>query len=334
MLAPWVARNAALFGQPIATTTHGGYTLLLGHNPVYYREVVSGPPGAVWDGRSLGAWQRSLEEELAAAGVSPSDETARDAWFGASARKIVLDEPGMAVRSGMTLLGRFWAVAPSSIATRPCPVSSFGASRRGMSSCLSQRLSGWSSVCERGIRLANRRYSHCWCFRRCTSCIGPTNGCERRWFPCWHAWRRRDSSRLSGGYAEESRSGVVPRTPHEERVDGSDPNANAPVRKRHQRRSRTGASHREVPATAVSVSLRAARRRAGDFPRAATGGRARVGTLAILAHADRRRAAIAARSAPTATRPVSRGRGRRQNRTTRQPRSGQQQHRTSPSQHD
>jgi hypothetical protein len=121
VLTPWVVRNAVLFGRPIATTTHGGYTLLLGHNPVYYREIVNGPPGAVWDGRSLEAWQRSLEEELAAAGIPPSDETARDAWFGATARKIVFDDPWMAVRSGMTLMGRFWSVAPSDVAARPLP---------------------------------------------------------------------------------------------------------------------------------------------------------------------------------------------------------------------
>ena len=38
------------FGLPIVTTTHGGYTLLLGNNPAYYDEVVSQPLGVVWDG--------------------------------------------------------------------------------------------------------------------------------------------------------------------------------------------------------------------------------------------------------------------------------------------
>ena len=38
-------------------TTHGGYTLHLANNPVFYGEVVRGPAGAVWDGGSLWRWQ-------------------------------------------------------------------------------------------------------------------------------------------------------------------------------------------------------------------------------------------------------------------------------------
>src|SRR5690606_10645640 len=35
-LAPWILRNAIQLGAPIATTTHGGYTLWLANNPSYY----------------------------------------------------------------------------------------------------------------------------------------------------------------------------------------------------------------------------------------------------------------------------------------------------------
>lgn len=36
VVAPWAVRNTLVFGRPILTTTHGGYTLLLAHNPDYY----------------------------------------------------------------------------------------------------------------------------------------------------------------------------------------------------------------------------------------------------------------------------------------------------------
>jgi hypothetical protein len=53
VLAPWTVRNYRVFGKPIATTTHGGYTLLLGNNESYYAWVREGKPIAAWDARSL-----------------------------------------------------------------------------------------------------------------------------------------------------------------------------------------------------------------------------------------------------------------------------------------
>lgn len=120
-LSPWGVRNAVVLGQPLVTTTHGGYTLLLGHNPVYYQDVVNGPPGAVWSGDSLDRWQRSLEAEMAREGLSPSDEITRDRWFNTAARNMIRLDPWLAVRSGGTLLGRFWSLAPASVSHRPLP---------------------------------------------------------------------------------------------------------------------------------------------------------------------------------------------------------------------
>ena len=38
-LIPWIYRNYQLFDKPILATTHGGYTLLLGNNPLYYQQL-------------------------------------------------------------------------------------------------------------------------------------------------------------------------------------------------------------------------------------------------------------------------------------------------------
>lgn len=47
-LSPWIVRNQRVFGRPIVTTTHGGYTLLLGNNPAYYRYLESGDHTFPW----------------------------------------------------------------------------------------------------------------------------------------------------------------------------------------------------------------------------------------------------------------------------------------------
>ena len=39
-IAPWTIRNWIVLGRPIVMTTHGGYTLLLANNPVFYDVVV------------------------------------------------------------------------------------------------------------------------------------------------------------------------------------------------------------------------------------------------------------------------------------------------------
>ena len=65
VLLPWMIRNLLVLGEPIWTTTHGGYTLALANNPVYYREVLDGPPGRVWTGQDQWLWWDSVNRETA-----------------------------------------------------------------------------------------------------------------------------------------------------------------------------------------------------------------------------------------------------------------------------
>ena len=56
VIAPWIVRNYNTFGRPSATTTHGGYTLLLGNNPLFYDYLRSGAQNT-WDATPLSeAW--------------------------------------------------------------------------------------------------------------------------------------------------------------------------------------------------------------------------------------------------------------------------------------
>jgi 4-amino-4-deoxy-L-arabinose transferase-like glycosyltransferase len=111
VVAPWAIRNAALFGRPLLTTTHGGYTLLLANNPTFWHEVVAGPH-KVWTGESLGAWQRSLEAAMNEAGLPAHDEMARDRWMRDQALSHIRRQPSMFLRSLVYRLKRLWAVMP------------------------------------------------------------------------------------------------------------------------------------------------------------------------------------------------------------------------------
>lgn len=48
-VAAWTLRNASAVGHPVWATTHGGYTLLLGNNPDFYRHLREAGPFARWD---------------------------------------------------------------------------------------------------------------------------------------------------------------------------------------------------------------------------------------------------------------------------------------------
>lgn len=119
---PWTARNWNRLGQPIVTTTHGGYTLLLGNNPAFYREVVAQPLGTVWDGShgpGQAVWAESINVELQRAGLDA--EVARDRWMSRRARRNMAKEPVLFARACLLRLIRFWNIMPSGEAAGAVP---------------------------------------------------------------------------------------------------------------------------------------------------------------------------------------------------------------------
>lgn len=129
VVAPWVVRNALMMGKPILTTTHGGYTLLLGHNPIYTDRVVNQPWGTVWQIDSDEEWIEWLDAGMRSENppidpsqpTSPALELARDRWMSRRARDYMLEAPGTAVRSSLTLVGRFWNIVPMTTSNRSPP---------------------------------------------------------------------------------------------------------------------------------------------------------------------------------------------------------------------
>lgn len=128
-VAPWAIRNLAVFGRPIVTTTHGGYTLLLANNPVFYREVVEQPWGAVWQGESLAAWQTSVDAEAARADVH--GEVDRDKWMSQRAQDFIVDtvrhNPSTFLRACLMRVGYFWNVVPLGDAQSSLPIAAIWA---------------------------------------------------------------------------------------------------------------------------------------------------------------------------------------------------------------
>lgn len=113
-VAPWGLRNWSVLGLPIITTTHGGYTLLLGNNPAYYREVVQQPLGVVWDGShgpGQSAWAAELHHEMLAAGLQ--GEIERDRWMSHRARQTIASEPQLFMHACVRRVLHFWSLRPS-----------------------------------------------------------------------------------------------------------------------------------------------------------------------------------------------------------------------------
>jgi hypothetical protein len=108
VLLPWMIRNLALFGEPVWTTTHGGYTLALANNPVYYRDVLDGEPGQVWTGHDQWLWWDSVNRETH--GMS---EPQADRYLKAQVWRLVRERPGDFGRAMLARLGHFWSVAPA-----------------------------------------------------------------------------------------------------------------------------------------------------------------------------------------------------------------------------
>ena len=110
VVAPWGIRNWWHFGKPIVTTTHGGYTLLLGNNEEAYREEAKKPFGTLWDSQS---WQRSLEEELQGAGIASSNEVSRDRWMSERAWNWITSHPREFTATCWLRIRRFWNISPA-----------------------------------------------------------------------------------------------------------------------------------------------------------------------------------------------------------------------------
>lgn len=122
-LSPWIIRNAVQFYRFIPATTHGGYTLALGNNADFYRDVIDGEVGFPWPGPQLDAWQQRMIAHSAAEGVPVDDEAAQDAWYYQQAITSIWAQPLSFLKACLLRLRRFWAVTPGAEPGLPAMVT-------------------------------------------------------------------------------------------------------------------------------------------------------------------------------------------------------------------
>jgi len=111
VISPWAIRNYRLFGQPILTTTHGGYTLYLANNPAFYAFLRTDRSGLPWSAEALADDEKSADL-LRQPVAGPEDELQADAALAAAAwRTIARDRVGF-VRAAFFRLRQLWSPLP------------------------------------------------------------------------------------------------------------------------------------------------------------------------------------------------------------------------------
>jgi hypothetical protein len=121
MVSPWVIRNYFVFDAFIPMTTHGGYTLLLANNEVFYEDVVERGWRTTWSGESLESWQHVLEDRMNDHTPALTSEVARSQWMGDRARDTIRKHPRLFLKSCGVRFFRFWNPVPISTSSRPIP---------------------------------------------------------------------------------------------------------------------------------------------------------------------------------------------------------------------
>ena len=111
VICPWAIRNWMIFGEPVWTTTHGGYTFALANNSVYYEDVLFGPPGSVWkDGPRQQAWMESIGPATVGLTEPEADRRLKSITW-----EFIQSRPIDFLYACVDRHLRFWAVAPSAV---------------------------------------------------------------------------------------------------------------------------------------------------------------------------------------------------------------------------
>jgi 4-amino-4-deoxy-L-arabinose transferase-like glycosyltransferase len=116
VLAPWGARNQRVFGRPILTTTHGGYTLWLANNAAFY-DYLSSPHAAAWEVDTAQLPYRRDEPPAQFIGNRPGWELEQDRRYKTLAINAIRQNPALFVGSSLVRIGYFWSPLPQRTAS-------------------------------------------------------------------------------------------------------------------------------------------------------------------------------------------------------------------------
>ena len=126
-IAPWVIRNQISLGKPVLATTHGGYTLLLGNNPLFYEHLDQplGTYGAQHFDRGVRRFNISKKPSYDFWGpramVQPKvisrNEIERDRFAYEVAKYHISQQPKLFARSIVRRVGKLWSPLPNASAS-------------------------------------------------------------------------------------------------------------------------------------------------------------------------------------------------------------------------
>ncbi len=116
VLSPWAIRNSVRFGRPIFTTTHGGYTLLLGNNPQFYEYLRTGAWGSVWKAEESEEFSETWRKRALADELGANRRAYAEAW------ENIGREPGMFFYACLVRVGRLWGPLPHQVDTDEGPM--------------------------------------------------------------------------------------------------------------------------------------------------------------------------------------------------------------------
>jgi 4-amino-4-deoxy-L-arabinose transferase-like glycosyltransferase len=113
----WWIRNYGQFHQLILTTTHGGYTLWLANNDLFYDWLLKARPssGAPWSAEDLDRQYATLARACGYQEPVVDQQAYHRAW------QTIVNRPGAAMWASLYRLGQFWRITPQETTGRHIP---------------------------------------------------------------------------------------------------------------------------------------------------------------------------------------------------------------------
>ena len=138
VVVPWGYRNYKIFGLPIVTTTHGGYTLYLANNPELYSHYETDSAFSLWDPSSFHTQRlHDYEQAVATANIklnSPDEELFQNVWNKEQALNTINNNPRVFAYSSLIRIFELWRVLPHDVHNI--------SPKKGFSSALNAQTSG------------------------------------------------------------------------------------------------------------------------------------------------------------------------------------------------
>jgi 4-amino-4-deoxy-L-arabinose transferase-like glycosyltransferase len=115
VVSPWLVRNAIMFGQAKWSTTHGGYTLLLANNPVFYDQIENAGIAVQFNEQAFHDWWLEKRKEVnATESMNASNyELAEDRFASQLAMETIMKEPITFLKASIKRLVSLFGLVPN-----------------------------------------------------------------------------------------------------------------------------------------------------------------------------------------------------------------------------